>query len=497
MNVPSAALAENTIEYETLALVAPTGFREYDARFLYRKDINLNGVRAFGLGFGTLLHELGIKPQVVTGHDFREYSGAVKQALITGLMASGCVVHDIGLALSPMAYFAQFALDVPAVAIVTASHNENGWTGFKLGMEPPFTLGPGEMSALKDIVLGGKGRLRPGGALIEVEGMADLYLADLAREGKLKKPLKVVCACGNGTAGTYAPRALADIGCEVVPLDCGLDYTFPRYNPNPEDIRMLDAMGEAVRENRADLALGFDGDGDRCGVVDDKGIPVFADKIGVLIARDIVRKRPGTGFVADIKATGLFASDPVLKANGTRIDYWKTGHSYMKRRVHEFGATAGFEKSGHYFFAPPLGRGYDDGLLSGIAICRMLDAAGKPLSTLIGELPRTWSTPTMSPHCPDEIKYDVIKRITERHEELLQSGAKIEGAAISGLTTVNGMRMTLTDGTWGLIRASSNKPELVVVCESPTSEAMMIAMFRHLEAELATFPEIGAYNQKI
>jgi len=287
------------------------------------------------------------------------------------------------------------------------------------------------------------------------------------------------------------------IGCEVVPLDCVPDHSFPRYNPNPEDVRMLAAMAEAVAANGADLALGFDGDGDRCGIVDNEGNAVFADKVGVLIARDIVQQRPGSTFVADVKSTSLYEIDPVLKAHGAKIDYWKTGHSYMKRRVHERGAAAGFEKSGHYFFAPPFGRGYDDGLLSGVAICRMLDRAGRSMADLVRGLPKTWSTPTMSPHCADEAKYGVVDRVIERYEALLKGGVKIAGSTIRSLSTVNGIRITLDEGTWGLVRASSNKPELVVVCESPSSEEMMKAMFQQIDSTLTTFPEIGVYNQKI
>ena len=466
MIIPSVAIAPNTIEYERLALVNPRGFREYDARWLFGKDINLNGVRAVGRGFGTLLHERGIDPQVITGHDYRAYSGAVKNALVVGLMDAGCTVHDIGLALSPTAYFAHFALLVPAVAMVTASHNENGWTGLKFGMERPFTLGPDEMAVLKDLVMSGKGCSRKGGRLIEVADMTERYIADLTTNVSLKRKLKVVCACGNGTAGAFAPETLRRIGCEVVPLDCTPDHSFPRYNPNPEDVAMLKAMAGAVIANRADLALGFDGDGDRCGIIDNEGNPVFADKVGVLLARSIAKTQPGAVFIADVKSTGIYEIDPVLKSLGARIEYWKTGHSHMKRRVHEAGAAAGFEKSGHYFFAPPLGRGYDDGLLSGIAICRMLDEAGKPMAELVRDLPPTWITPTMSPHCADEAKYGVIARVIERHQVLLSKGETIAGRKIAGLSTINGIRVTLDDGTWGLVRASSNKPELVVCAKA-------------------------------
>ena len=171
----------------------------------------------------------------------------------------------------------------------------------------------------------------------------------------LSRPIKVIAACGNGTAGIVAPEALRRIGADVIPMDTELDYTFPKYNPNPEDMEMLHAMGDAVRAKGADICLGFDGDGDRCGVVDDKGHEIFADKIGVLVARDLSSRKPNAKFVVDVKSTGLFETDPVLKENGVQVDYWKTGHSYIKRRTAELGALAGFEKSGHYFFNPPIG----------------------------------------------------------------------------------------------------------------------------------------------
>src|SRR2546423_645082 len=264
---PKAALVPNTYAFESEPMVKPTGFREYDARWLLEKEINLMGLQALGMGLGTLIHELGAKPEIVTGHDFRSYSASVKMALVSGLMAAG----------------------------------------------------------------------------------------------------------GNGTAGAFAPKVLEAIGCDVVPLDCELDHTFPKYNPNPEDMKMLHAMRDEVLRAKADAGLGFDGDGDRCGIVDNEGDEIFADKVGVMLARDMSARQRNATFVVDVKSTGLFMTDPVLLANGAKTDYWKTGHSYMKRRVNPIGAVAGFEKSGHFFFNKPLGRGYDDGLIFALAVCDMLD----------------------------------------------------------------------------------------------------------------------------
>jgi phosphomannomutase/phosphoglucomutase len=494
---PVPQLAPNTAAFETTPLVKPTGFREYDARWLYPAEINLVGVQALGLGLGTLIHAMQIRPDIVVGHDYRSYSLSIKQALTSGLMAAGVRVHDIGLALSPTAYFAQFELDCPCVAMVTASHNENGWTGVKMGVARPLTFGPEEIGRLKDIVLNGEGRTRDGGAYRFVPDMRERYIRRLDGR-KLSRPIKVVAACGNGTAGLFAPQALRQLGAEVVEMDCTPDYTFPRYNPNPEDMKMLHALAGAVRSHKADLGLAFDGDGDRCGFVDDRGEEIFADKAGVLIARSFSSIVPNARFVADVKSTGLFLTDPVLKANGASTDYWKTGHSYIKRRSFEIGALAGFEKSGHFFFNKPFGLGYDDGIASAIAMLYTLDAAGgQSLSQLYASLPKTWSTPTMAPKCGDEVKYDVVERVTEAYRAAQTRGEKIAGQAIVSLVTVNGVRVTLADGTWGLVRASSNKPSLVVVCESPASEAQMRAVFADIDARLSGMPEVGEYDQKI
>ena len=496
---PRADLVPNTLDYENQPLVKATGFREYDARWMFGPDLNLLGVESLGLGLGALLHEFG-HAKVVVGHDYRAYSLSIKQALTLGLIRAGCEVLDIGLCTTPIAYFAQFALDVPCVAMVTASHNENGWTGVKMGAQRPLTFGPDEMGRLKDLVLSGKAPERPGGSLSHVDGVQERYIADVATRVNVRRPLKVVAACGNGTAGAFAPEGLRRMGVAVViEKDCELDYTFPRYNPNPEDHEMLHDMSSAVHEFGADLCFGFDGDGDRCGVVDDKGREIFADKIGLMLARDLSAHYPNAKFVVDVKSTGLFVTDPVLKANGATTVYWKTGHSYIKRKTAEIGALAGFEKSGHFFFNPPLGHGYDCALTAAGAILAMLDRnPDKSLSQLHDELPVAYTSLTMSPHCPDETKYKVVEDIVRDYQALADRGETILGRRIADVLTVNGVRVTLEDGSWLLVRASSNKPELVVVVESSVSEDDMRALFRQeVKPRLAKRPEVGAYNQEI
>jgi len=367
-----------------------------------------------------------------------------------------------------------------------------------MGAKRPLTFGPDEMNALKDIVLNGKSKERSGGAYVAVPDMRETYLQAVTKGHKLSRPIKVIAACGNGTAGAFAPEALRRIGAEVIGMDTDLDFTFPKYNPNPEDMEMLHAMGHAVKEKGAELCLGFDGDGDRCGVVDDSGREIFADKIGVMLARDLSLQHKNPQFVVDVKSTGLYLTDPVLKERGVTTDYWKTGHSYIKRRTSELKALAGFEKSGHFFFNPPIGLGYDDGIVAGIAVLEMLDrAGGKKLSALYDGLPKTWGSPTMAPFCPDDKKYAVVEAMTKAYTAMKDKGEKLLGQKIISVVTVNGVRVTLEDGTWGLVRASSNKPSLVVVVESPASEANMRAIFKDIDTRLSAHPEVGEYDQKI
>ncbi|MCP5405617.1 MAG: phosphomannomutase/phosphoglucomutase [Pseudomonadaceae bacterium] len=496
--LPSATLTPNTPDYERLPLIKPTGFREYDARWLFGPELNLMGVQYLGMGLGTLIKQRGVKPEIVVGHDYRSYSAAIKLALTQGLMATGCTVHDIGLAVTPAAYYAQFALDVPCVAQVTASHNENGWTGVKMGMNKPLTFGPDEMSALKDITLNTRFDLSAGGAYHLHTDFAQRYIAHLTDRKPFTRNIRAVVACGNGTAGAFAPQVLGKLGIEVIQLHCTPNHTFPNYNANPEDMEMLHDMAAAVKHHNADLALGFDGDGDRCGVVDNTGAEIFSDKLGVLIARNIAKQHAGAQFVVDVKSTSLYNTDPVLTELGAKTDYFKTGHSYIKRRTTELNALAGFEKSGHFFFRQPYGLGYDDALVSALMVLDMLDAnPDKSMADLVATLPVTHGSPTMSPHCPDEEKYGVIDAITAHFQQVANNKQPLCNLPIIDINTVNGVRVTLEDGTWGLIRASSNKPELVVVVESPVSEAQRNAIFAELKKVMATHPAIGAFNQSL
>ena len=477
--------------------INPNGFREYDARWLFEKDIDIEGIKDLGKGLGTQIisHTKKTNPRVIVGHDYRSYSEEIKKSLVEGLISTGCNIEDIGLSLTPMVYFAQFNLNSDAIAMVTASHNENGWTGVKMGIKKGLTHGPEEMSELKKITLN-KEFINGKGDTKNIYNFKENYINDLIKK-KFNKKIKAVVSCGNGTAGIFAPNILKKLGCEVIELDCKLDWSFPKYNPNPENLKMLRDIAKVVKENNADIGFGFDGDGDRCGVVDEKGNEIFSDKIGLLIARNLASKFKNSKFVVDVKSTGLYTKDKVLLDNNCKTIYWKTGHSHIKRKVNLEKALAGFEKSGHFFFNSPFGYGYDDGINSAIQICRLLENQNKKLSEIINDLPKTFQSPTMAPYCKDEEKYKVVEEMIKKIEELKKNNNKIDDQNIDEVLTVNGVRFSLEDGSWGLIRASSNKPSLVIVTESPTSNSRKKNIFNFIDGLLKKTGKIGEYDQKI
>ena len=283
----------------------------------------------------------------------------------------------------------------------------------------------------------------------------------------------------------------------MIELHCDLDFSFPNYNPNPENLIMLNDLAKNVKDNNADVGFAFDGDGDRLGVVDDKGNEIFSDKIGLMLAEYLSKKHANSKFVIDVKSTGLFFNSEVLKKNNCTIDMWKTGHSHIKRKVNFEKALAGFEKSGHFFFNQPLGYGYDDGINSAIQVCHLLNNQNKKMSEIISDLSITFQTPTMAPFCKDEEKYLVVEDLVKQIENFKKNNTKIDGQIITDILTVNGVRFSFEDGSWGLIRASSNKPSLVIVTESPISDERKKKIFDFIDDLLQKTGKIGEYDQKI
>jgi phosphomannomutase / phosphoglucomutase len=490
------SVPENSFDYFEKTLITENGFREYDLRWVLGREINPNGFVVLGQAYGTYAQkELGEK-KVIVGHDFRSYSQDVSRSLIVGLLSSGIHVIDVGLALTPMVYYAQHHFGVKAAAMVTASHNENGWTGIKLANDLSSTLGPAEIQRIKAVVEGGQFN-KGNGSYDSFDGLFEAYCRDLIGSEKLTKPIRLVIACGNGTGGRFAPEMLRRFGCDVVELDCNPDWNFSKFNPNPEDIKFLESISHRTIEAKAQIGIGIDGDGDRIGIVDDLGREIYSDKLGLLLAHWICRKVPGRSFVVDVKSTGLFLKDPLLKKNGNEVVLWKTGHSYIKSKVAEIDAIAGFEKSGHWFFNHPLGRGYDDALLSCIRLLQMLQETGISLSTLVNGLPLTYQSPTLGAYCPDNVKYQVVEEVTEQYKKDKQNNIEIGGSKIKSLITINGIRFVLEDDSWGLVRASSNKPSLVIVAESLKSDAQLREIIKHIQSRLAETGQVGEYDQQM
>jgi phosphomannomutase / phosphoglucomutase len=470
-------------------LIHVTGFREYDARWLVDRDVNLAGLIRLGGAFGALLLERDAATRrVVLGHDYRSYSQRCAHAVGLGLIGAGLEVLDIGLATTPMAYFAQFYLGIPALAQITASHNENGWTGVKMGHGLARTLGPEEMERLKVLALEDEPAWRPGGGYRRVDGVDRAYVEDLLSTGRLAAPRRVVLSTGHGTAGPVALEVLAGVGCEVIPLHTDLDWDFPHGNPDPESEAFLAALGGAVARAGSAIGLGLDGDGDRLGVVDESGRVIYADKVGLLLARWVAGQVADPRFVVDVKCTGLVSDPAVLPG---RVTWERTGHSYIKRAVEREGAHLGFERSGHFFFRPPFGRGYDDGLLSALWLLRMLETSGRTLEDLAADLPPTFQSPNLQPAVDDERKYLVVEEVTRRLERLAATGGSLAGVPVVRVITLNGARAECADGSWLLVRASSNRPSLVVLAESRTGPARTAALVAAARAMLGELPGVG------
>ena len=495
-----SGLSFNFDEEHEAANISPYGFREYDARWLYPDQINKQGLEVFGYGLGQYISDIkGSGSSIVVGHDYRSYSEEVKYHVVKGLLSSGLKVMDVGLSVSPMVYFAQHHLNTDSLAMITASHNENGWTGIKCGIEKSLTFGPEEVKSIKKIVDNNHNvTMENNGEYQFIPGVKDKYIEYLASDVKINKGIKVVVACGNGTAGAFAPELLKRLDCEVIELHCDLDFKFPHYNPNPEDLVMLKDLSENVIKHNADVGFAFDGDGDRLGVVDDKGEEIFSDKIGLLLSEFLSDGYPGSKFVIDVKSTGLYFESSILKKNNCTVDMWKTGHSHIKRRVKEIGALCGFEKSGHFFINEPLGLGFDDGLKSACLMLQYLsNDITKKLSVKKLEIKKTFQSPTMAPFCEDGEKYQVVDSIIKKITETEEKGGKVGNQNIEKITTINGIRFELSNGSWGLVRASSNKPSLVIVIESFESNNEVELIFNYINALLDQTGKVGEYDQKL
>ncbi len=434
-------------------------FREYDLRGrVNEQELNPQSVYLIANAFGKFLKKRNIN-EVVIGYDNRETSFQFKNSAALGLLSAGCNVIDIGLTLSPVLYFAQHYYSVKGGLMITASHNPNDWSGMKLSNGLSKTLGPAEMKELYQLVL--EGETVRTSARYEERNVRDAYIERVTSGIKLEKPMKVVVECGNGGAGVFAYEVLQKIGATTFQLYCDPDTSYPHYFPNPSNLKARKRLREMVLHPyiKADIGIGFDGDGDRLGVQDDKGNNVWSDKVLIFLARDILKKKPGAKIVFDVKCTQALIEE--IETNGGTPVMWKTGHSHIKAKLHEIDAELAGERSGHIFFNEGY-YGFDDAIYAAVKLLDYLSKQDKKLSELLKTIPQYITSPEIQAHCPDTVKYKVVDQLVKEFKA--EYGDRV--------IDINGARVKFDDG-WGLVRASSNLPELVIIFEAKTEEKLL------------------------
>ncbi len=459
-----------------MAQIKKTIFREYDLRGRISDDeITEKNCRIIGTGFGSLLRKKGIN-KVVVGFDAREYSVWIKNSLIEGLVSTGVNVIEIGQVLTPIAYFAQFHLNVKGLAMVTASHNPNGWSGFKLGYDFGSTLLPEDIQELYQIILK-EDFVKGNGKIEKYNNIIQNYSDYLVDKVNIKRPIKVLVNAGNGTAGPISPLILEKAGCQITKQYCDIDFSFPHHEPNPASIEMLKAMSSKVREIGADIGIGFDGDGDRIGIVDEKGGIIWPDKIMILLVRQVLKEKPHSKIVFDVKCSQSLIEE--IEKNGGEPIMWKTGHSYIKQKAKAVDAALAGERSGHIFYRHGY-YGYDDATFCALKLLEYLSGQDQSLSKIMLSTPQYFTSPTWHADCDDEIKYEIVDKLVKEFKK--EYGEK-------KVIDINGARVILNDG-WGLVRASSNLPNLVLVFESKTKEGLqrIESIFRE---KLSKYPMVN------
>jgi len=456
-------------------MVPPGIFREYDIRGVYGRDLTPEVAGRVARAFAAYLRRKapGDRPlPVVVGHDNRASSPELHRAVVEALVDSGCAVVDVGLVTTPVFYFARVHLGVDGGVMVTASHNPPEYNGFKLahGFGTLYGEDIQEVRRLAEtgVTVRGAGSVRAADVL-------PAYRAAIRDRIKLgPRRLRVVVDCGNGTASVVAPPVLRDLGVEVVELYCDSDPTFPHHHPDPVDPKNLQDLIRTVRVERADVGLGFDGDGDRIGVVDDQGRIVWGDELMILFWREILPKYPGAQAIVEVKCSQALVDE--IRRLGGRPFFYKTGHSLIKAKMKEIGAVFTGEMSGHMFFADEY-YGFDDAVYAAARLLRILSHTDRPLSALLADVPRYYATPEVRVPCPDDRKFAVVEALVRQFKERYE------------VVDVDGARVLFGDG-WGLVRASNTQPVLVVRAEGTTPEALR-RIQKVLEEALARFPEVG------
>ncbi|MCR4341569.1 MAG: phosphomannomutase/phosphoglucomutase [Gemmatimonadaceae bacterium] len=430
-------------------------FREYDIRGIAGTDLTSATARLIGLGYAAYLREQGESGAIAVGRDNRPSGTGLRDGLVEGLREAGLDVVDIGVVPTPVTYWAQHKLDVIGGIQITGSHNPPEYNGFKLGLRTKSIYGQ-QIQRMYELIAAGdfpKGE----GALRE-EAVIDRYVEDIVRRaGPLARKLRVVADCGNGVGALVAPSMLERMGLSADLLFCESDGTFPNHHPDPTVPENVADLIAAVRANKADLGVAFDGDADRIGVVDDTGEIIWGDYLLIVYARDVLQRTgPGQSIVFDVKCTQALP-EAIEKAGGVPV-MSRTGHSLVEEKMHETHAPIGGEMSGHMFFAEGF-YGFDDALYGAARLIRIVADSGKSLRELLADVPRFVSTPEIRVHCDDDKKFSIVEE-AKRH-----FGAKYE------TNDIDGVRILFEHG-WGLIRASNTQPVIVMRFEADTEEQL-------------------------
>jgi phosphomannomutase/phosphoglucomutase len=448
-------------------------FREYDIRGKVNdEELSAQTAEIIGKAFGTFLDRLDIS-DVVVGFDSRYGSIELKDGLVAGLRSTGRNVIMIGMCLTPMMYWAQYHFKTKGGAMITGSHNPKGWNGLKLAYDFSRTLGGEEIQQVFELCE--SEQFATGEGDLTEASIAEEYTADLVGRVKVGRHLKVVIDTGNGTAGAFAPRIFRDAGLEVVEQFTELDHDFPNHEPDPARTDTVEAIGKRVLSEGADMGFGFDGDGDRFGLVDEKGDVVWPDRYMILLSRQVLEKSPGGKVIFDVKCSQALEED--IAAHGGQPIMWKTGHSHIKKKLHEEQGLLAGEMSGHIFFVENY-YGFDDGVYAALRFAEYVSQLDGKLSEIIASTPYYVSSPTINAHCADEVKYDVVERLTA---DLKRDFDRV--------IDINGARVVFDDG-WGLVRASSNLPELVLRFEAKTPERLQ-EIKDTIRGYMESYPEIS------
>jgi phosphomannomutase/phosphoglucomutase len=428
-------------------------FREYDIRGRVDEDLTDEVVRDIGRAFAAYMSEHG-KKNASIARDCRLSSERFRNLVVEGMVEGGLNVVDLGLVPTPLFYFSLFNLEVDGGIMITGSHNPPEFNGFKVAYGKTTLFGE-EIQYIGKIVEE-KRFVHGEGSCKEYKGIVEEYYNFLRSNIKLKKCFRVVIDAGNGTAGAFASPIMKEMGQEVIELFCDMDGHFPNHFPDPTVEKNIETLRKTVLDKRADVGIGYDGDGDRIGVIDNEGNIIWGDYLMIIFARDILRENKGAYFVSEVKCSQNLFED-VEKHGGNPI-MWKAGHSLIKQKMKEVGALLGGEMSGHMFFADKF-FGFDDAIYSSLRLLEIMGKDERPVSEYLKDVPKMYSTPEIRIDCPDNVKFGVVKRLTEYYRDRFK------------IIDIDGVRVILEDG-WGLVRSSNTQPVLVLRFEAISGQAL-------------------------